>query len=84
MTTMQEIALDLLVSECCSKMAPLDQLLCYYLSCKFMNVEMLGMHAKYSKYVMSLSTLKRYLKRLGLRRRVPHGYEKIYSYCMQH
>ena len=36
---------------------------------------MLGMLAKYNKFVMSLSTLKRYLKRLELRRRVPHGYE---------
>ena len=33
------------------------------------------MLAKYNECVMSLSTLKRYLKRLGLRRRVPHGYE---------
>ena len=36
---------------------------------------MLGMSAKYNKCVMSLSTLKRYLKRLDLKRRIPHGYE---------
>ena len=38
-----------------------------------MNVELLGMLPKYEKFVMGLSTLKRYLKRVGLRRRVPHG-----------
>ena len=32
---------------------------------------------KYEKFAMGLSTLKRYLKRVGLRRRVPHGYENI-------
>ena len=57
-------------------MASLDELLCYYFSCKFTNVKMLGMLlAKYNKCVMSLSRLKRYIKRLGLRRRVLHGYE---------
>ena len=56
-------------------MASLDELLCYYFSWKFTNVEMLGMLAKYNKCVMSLPTLKRYLQRLGLRGRVPHGYE---------
>ena len=40
-----------------------------------MNVEMLGMLTKYNKCLMSLSKLKRYLKKLVLRRRVPHGYE---------
>ena len=56
-------------------MASFDELLCYYFSCKFTNVEMLGMLVKYNKCVMSLFTLKRYLERLGLRRCVPHGYE---------
>ena len=56
-------------------MASLEELLCYYFSCKFTNVDMLGMIAKYNKCVMSLSTLKRYLKRLGLRTREPHAYE---------
>ena len=39
---------------------------------------MLGISAKYNKCVMSVSTLKRYLKRLDLKRRVPHGYENRY------
>ena len=82
MTTIHEIELNLSVSESCSKMASLDELLCYYFSCKFTNVEILGMLAKNNKCAVSLSTLKRYLKTLGLRRRVPHGYEKICSYCM--
>ena len=30
-------------------MAYLDKLLCYYFSCKFKNVEILGMLAKYNK-----------------------------------
>ena len=42
-----------------------------------MNVEMLGMLPKYEKFAIGLSTLKRYLKRVGLRRRVPHGYKNI-------
>ena len=63
-------------------MAPPGELLCYYFFYKFMNGEMLGVLAKYSKFLMSLSTLKRYLKRRGLRKRLPHGYEKICSYCM--
>ena len=33
------------------------------------------MPSKYNKCVMSLFTLKRYLEKLGLRRRLPHGYE---------
>ena len=82
MTTIHEIELDLSVSESCSKMASLDELFCCYFSCKFTNVEMLGTLAKYNKCMMSLSTSKRYLKRLGLRRCVPHVYEKICGYCM--
>ena len=65
-----------------SKMTASVELLCYYFSYKLINVEMLGMLAKYSKFVLSLSALKRYLKRLGLRKPVPHGYEKICSYFM--
>ena len=56
-------------------MASLDELLRYYFSWKLTNVEMLGMPSKYNKCVMSLFTLKRYLKELGLRRRLPYGYE---------
>lgn len=67
--------INLSLSECSCKMASFDELLCYYFSCKFTNVEMLGMLVKYNKCVMSLFTLKRYLERLGLRRCVPHGYE---------
>ena len=58
-------------------MSSLDELLCYY---KFANVEMLGMLTKYSKCVMSLSTLKRYLKKLGLGRRLPRGSNLAYAF----
>ena len=33
------------------------------------------MPSKYNKCVMSLFTLKRYLEKLSLRRRLPYGYE---------
>ena len=76
MKAIHEIEFGLSALGCCSRVAALGKLLCYYFFCKFINVEMLGMLANYNKFVMTLSTLKGYLKRLGLKKRVPHEYGK--------